>query len=81
MGGVASALLPPAQADIAGNRVEPARLAFWIAQLVAVPPGFVQRFLREVFGSLAASGELLAKANEPCPFAGESGLGEDGWPG
>ena len=65
VGRIASAKLPPAQADIAGNRIVPARLSLRVVQLVTVAPGFIERFLRKVFSGLAAAGQLSTEADEP----------------
>ena len=64
VGILAEASLPPAQADIAGNRIVPARLCLRVLQLVTVAPGFIERFLRKVFSSLGAAGQLNTEADK-----------------
>src|SRR6266852_1961791 len=78
MNSLTSLLLPPASADVAGNRIVPTRLSLWIVDLITVAPGFNECLLCQVFCSLWAGSQLGTETNEPCPFAGECGLSEEG---
>ena len=64
-GEVAAAPAAPAQADVAGDRGEPALAARRVVELVRVPPGLEQRLLREVLRGLAVARDRAAQRDEP----------------